>query len=320
MTVMQPLFSLLSPAGSGARLSILIWHRVLPRPDPIFPDEMHAARFDQTLAWLKQAFRVLPLPEAIAGLKAGRLPNRAAAITFDDGYEDNYSVAMPLLKKHGLDATFFITTGFIDGGRMWNDSIIETVRRAPDGLLDAGRFGQHALGDAVSRRCAIDALIGQIKYLDMAERQAVVDGLAQQAGVQLPQDLMMSAAQVRAMHAAGMTIGAHTRSHPILSRLSLPDARDEIATGRDELEAMIGARVGLFAYPNGRPHQDYEREHVSLVRELGFDAAVSTAWGASRPGDDLFQLRRFTPWDTRPLAYGLRMARNYFANGQFALA
>lgn len=320
MSVISPFLSLFSSSGQRAPLSILIWHRVLPQQDAIFPEEMYAARFDATLTWIKREFQALPLPEAIVGLREGRLPSRALAITFDDGYEDNYSVAMPLLRKHGLTATFFIATGFIDGGRMWNDSIIETVRHAPKGVFEAGRWGQYVLADPASRRQAINALIGQIKYLEIDERQNVVDVLVRQAGLSLSDKLMMTSGQVHAMHAAGMTIGAHTCSHPILTRLTTQDAMAEIANGKAELETMVGARVGLFAYPNGRPHQDYERQHVDMVREAGFDAAVSTAWGASRHGDDLFQLRRFTPWDTSRLASGVRLARNLFANAQHPLA
>ncbi|HEX5127753.1 MAG TPA: polysaccharide deacetylase family protein [Rhodocyclaceae bacterium] len=307
---MRPLLSLLSPAGARGRLSILIWHRVLPAQDAIFPEEMHAARFDATLGWIKRAFNVLPLHAAAAQLKTGTLPARALAITFDDGYEDNHSVALPLLRKHGLTATFFIATSFIDGGRMWNDTVIETVRRASVGAFDAGEFGRYELGDANTRRAAIDSLIGKIKYLGFDARRAAVDALAARAGVTLPHDLMMSADQVRDLKAAGMTIGAHTRSHPILAKIAQEDALAEIAQGRAELEEMIGERVTLFAYPNGRPDQDYRSEHVVMVREMGFDAAVSTTWGASRHGDDPFQLRRFSPWDTSRGKFLTRMGFN----------
>lgn len=111
----RPLFSTLSPAGSGARLSILIFHRVLPAPDPLFPGEPDAQRFDEICRWLAKWFRVLDLNDALAGLRRGDLPARAAAITFDDGYADNSDVAVPILQRHGLTATFFIATGYVDG-------------------------------------------------------------------------------------------------------------------------------------------------------------------------------------------------------------
>jgi peptidoglycan/xylan/chitin deacetylase (PgdA/CDA1 family) len=88
-------------------------------------------------------------------------------------------------------------------------------------------------------------------------------------------------------------------------------AADQIARGRRWLEQALGERVSLFAYPNGRPGVDYAPDvHPALVRELGFDAAVSTHWGAARAGTDCYQLPRFTPWDRGRTRFGLRLARN----------
>jgi hypothetical protein len=83
-----------------------------------------------------------------------------------------------------------------------------------------------------------------------------------------------------------------------------------MAAGRAKLEEITGAPVRLFAYPNGRPLRDYRPEHAALARELGFEAAVSSAWGAARPGDDLYQIPRFTPWDRPNWRFGLRLATN----------
>jgi len=301
----------LSPGGAHG-LSILIYHRVLPQPDPLFPGEVDRVEFDKQLALLKSRFTVLPLLDAVRLARAGRLPPRAACITFDDGYADNAEVALPLLQGHGLHATFFIATGFLNGGRMWNDSVIETVRRAPDGVLDATTLGlgSHPLHTIEDRRRAIPALIGQLKYLPMEERLRQVTRLSELAGGPLPDDLMMTTAQLHKLQAAGMGIGAHTVSHPILAKLPPEQAQREIGEGKQALEAMLGAPVTLFAYPNGKPGEDYLAEHVDMVRALGFEAAVSTARGAARKGPDMFQLPRFTPWDRSPRRFVLRLARN----------
>ncbi|MEJ6002467.1 polysaccharide deacetylase family protein [Paucibacter soli] len=312
MSPLRMAISLLSPAAAGARLSVFIFHRVLPEPDALFPDEVHAARFDQMLAWIKTWFQVLPLDEAVQQLGAGRLPARAAAITFDDGYEDNDSVARPLLRRHGLTATFFIATGFLDGGRMWNDTVIESIRRTQKAELDLRPLGlgQHALASTEARRAAIAQLLPQLKYQQPEARLALTQRLAHVAEVSLPADLMMRSEQLLAMRRAGMQIGAHTVSHPILARLDLATARQEMAQSKQALEQLLGEPVTLFAYPNGRPGKDYLPEHAQLARELGFQAAVSTAWGAARQGCDPFQVPRFTPWDHDRLRFGLRMIRN----------
>ena len=122
---------------------------------------------------------------------------------------------------------------------------------------------------------------------------------------------MMTADDVGRLHAQGMTIGAHTVNHPILTRISDAEARTEIELSRRHLEEITGASVRLFAYPNGKPTDDYGLRHVEMVRELGFDGAVSTAWGAARRGSDPFQLPRFTPWDRQRWRYGLRLLRNF---------
>jgi hypothetical protein len=91
-----------------------------------------------------------------------------------------------------------------------------------------------------------------------------------------------------------------------------------MADGKHALEAIIGAPVPLFAYPNGKPGQDYLAEHAAMAREIGFEAAVSTSWGSARPASDVFQLPRFTPWDRHPLPFLLRMIQNARRNGDTA--
>ena len=309
------LLSLLSPAGPRARLSILIFHRVLAAPDPLFPDEMHAARFNELCGWLARWFQVLRLDEAVARLRRNDLPARALAITFDDGYADNHDVALPILQRHGLSATFYIATGFLDGGRMFNDTVIEAVRGCRHPVLaldDLGIDGVGALplGDAAQRRAAIDALLKGLKYLQPQARLQRVQQVADRAGAALPDHLMMSSAQVSGLHNAGMLVGAHTVSHPILAVLDAPQARREIDRSREQLQALTGMPVSHFAYPNGMPGRDFSDTTVALVKDLGFDSAVTTGWGAARSGADLHRLPRFTPWDSTRSRFAARMVRN----------
>ncbi len=313
--MLRAAFRLLSPGGPPARLSTLIFHRVLRQPDELFPGEVDARQFDDICRWVKQWFNVLPLDEAVRRLEAGTLPSRALSITFDDGYEDNESVARPILQKHGLTATFFVATGFLDGGRMWNDTIIESVRLTRLQALDLSAwtqadFGHHDLSTPGLRRTAIDVIIGQAKYLEPAERLRFTRFLAEAAQVDVPDDLMMRSDQVRSLRRAGMQVGAHTVSHPILAKLGDQEARHEMSHSKQHLEALLGEPVTLFAYPNGRPGDDYLPVNVAQARDCGFAAAMSTVWGTSRQGDDLFQLRRFTPWDRTRMRFGLRLAGN----------
>jgi peptidoglycan/xylan/chitin deacetylase (PgdA/CDA1 family) len=317
----HPLFRFLanrlSPGGPNARLSILIFHRVLPEPDPLFPSEATVESFDAQMGLLKSLFNVLPLPEAVERLQAGTLPARAAAITFDDGYADNLTLALPILQKHELHATFFIATSYLNGGRMFNDTVIESIRRSPHAQLDLSDLGlgAHDLGSDAAKAKAIGKILPQVKYQPLDARDTTVVAITARAGAaRLPDDLMMTTTQLKQLHAAGMEIGGHTHRHPILAKLDNTEAQAEIAAGKAWLEETLGDRVRLFAYPNGKPGADYLPEQAGIVRGLGFDAAVSTQRGVSAAGTDRYQLRRFTPWDTNRTAYALRLLQNLQGN------
>lgn len=314
--MLSPLLNWLSPAGPQARLSVLIFHRVMPEPDALFPDEMHARRFDEVCGWIKSWFNVLPLDQAVARIAGASLPARAACITFDDGYADNFHVALPILQHHGLTATFFIATDFLDGGCMWNDSVVESVRNTKCATLDLSCLGLgcHATGSLGQKQRTIADLIPQIKYLPAAHRILTTAQIAQLAQARSPRDLMMRSEELVALHRAGMQIGAHTQSHPILALLDADQTRREIHGSKHFLERLLGERIGLFAYPNGKPGEDYTPLTVDVVRSLEFDAAVSTAWGTTGAGDDVFQIRRFTPWDKSRLRFGARMVGNLYKN------
>ena len=289
----------------------MIYHRVLSQPDALFPGEPDAGRFDAQLALLKGWFNLLPLPEAVQRLREERLPPRALAITFDDGYADNCTVALPILQRHDVRAAFFIATDYLDGGRMWNDTVIESVRGCllPDlDLSDLG-LGAQPIRTPQEKSRAIASILGRFKYLPQEERETKAAALANRCGVALPDRLMLTGDQLRKLHKAGMTIGAHTASHPILANLPDQEARRDIAIGKERLERAIGEPVRFFAYPNGRPGQDYGAAHVRMVRELGFEAAFSTAVGTAGARSDLFQLPRFRPWGRTTTRYALRLAQ-----------
>ena len=289
---------MLAPPGPGARLSILIYHRVLGETDPIFPSEPTTAAFEAQMAAVKAAFNVLPLPEAIARLKAGTLPARAACITFDDGYADNYTLALPILQKHGLHATFFIATAYMNGGRMFNDTVIEAVRRAKDDSIDLQDLGlgRHDISTPQAKARAIGHILPIVKYQPLDQREETVAALAQKVtSALLPTNLMMTTAQLKALHGAGMEIGGHTDRHPILANLDEGETRAEIQAGKAWLESTLGSRVRVFAYPNGRPGKDYRPEQARIVESMGLEGAVSTQWGVSSRTTDPYQLARFTP-------------------------
>lgn len=292
----------------------LIFHRVLEQTDPMSPNEPTAAWFEQLIRMLTANFELIGLAEAVDRAAASRLSGPSISITFDDGYADNYRVALPILEAFGAPATFFVASGFIDGGRMWNDTIIETVRRLAPGPheFDLPDDTVLELSDWDSRRRAAAAVITAWKHLPPAERQSRVDRLARRTP-DLPDGLMMTTGQLRALAATpGATVGGHTRSHPILASLSPGEARDEIEGGKRDLEMLLQRDLTLFAYPNGRRDRDYHAEHAELARQAGFTAAVATDWGTLDAATDRFAIPRFTPWARNLDRFALDLVRCHY--------
>lgn len=315
--------AIVSPAGRRARLSILIYHRVLEERDWLVPGTIDAPTFQWQMSALAQHFRVLPLGEALRRREEGSLPSRAAAVSFDDGYEDNARIALPILSRLGIPACFFVATGFLDGGIMWNDVVIESLRhtRRKEIDLDAIGVGHVSIDSPSERRAVLRDIIKALKYLPTEERESAVEMVRRATGAaDGGAPLMMSSADVQRLHQAGMEIGGHTVTHPILAQLDPERSRAEIGDGRLRLQEIVDAPVELFAYPNGKPGTDYTAEHVRLVRDLGFRAAVSTRWGAVSADEDGYQLPRFTPWDRTPARFVLRLLRNCVRRSEPGLA
>lgn len=292
------------------RLLVLIYHRVLPQADPMYPYDPDVPTFAHQMRALAQDFNVLRLGEAVERLERRELPARAVAITFDDGFADNVTQALPVLTELGLTATFFVATGYLDGGCMFNDCVIAACREAPAGTWVTGttEFGTVNAGDSDSRPALAYDMIRRLKYLDAARRMDCAMRLLESASAASPAGIMMTHAQLRELRGAGMDFGGHTRGHPILARLSDAEAQREIAGGRTDLEDLTGRPIELFAYPNGQPGRDYGLREVAVVRRLGFRAALSTAWGFADSWSDPYQISRVGSWGASAWRFSLRLA------------
>jgi peptidoglycan/xylan/chitin deacetylase (PgdA/CDA1 family) len=300
-------------ASGRQRLLILTYHRVLAEFDPLLPSEPTARDLVEQLAIFTETCTVLPLGAAIEHLKQGSLPRAALCITFDDGYQNNHAVALPVLREFGVSASFFIATGYLRGGLMWNDQVIESVRTHSGATLDLSAlgFGTYEMGSDEQKLQSLAVLLSKLRYLAPSERQKTVDSIARHIGARLPERLMMTAAEIAALRSAGMEIGGHTVNHTILTTLSEAEAEREITHSRADLEAILGEKVGLFAYPNGRPSLDYAATHVACLRRLGFAAAVTTGRGYAASHTDVFELPRVALWNMSRLRTQLHLLRAY---------
>ncbi len=192
-----------SPAGIRGRLTILMFHRVHERPDSLFPNQMHAAMFRERMRWIRTWFNVLPLDQATTRWLAEALPARALAITFDDGYADNCTVALPILRQLDLHATFFVSTAF----HRWRAACGTTPsskqsaeRLATYSTSRASVLARIASATPEERRQAINAILRQLKYLSSTHRQTQTVAIAAAGeGPSLAKDLMMTATQLRSL-------------------------------------------------------------------------------------------------------------------------
>lgn len=309
------LLRLVAPGGRHGRLMILTYHRVLEHPDPLLPSEPDAGRFASQMEVLAMNCSVLPLPEAARRLREGTLPPAAVCITFDDGYRNNLDIATPVLQRYGLPATVFVMQNAIEAGIMWNDLVIEAVRRAPDTVdLSAVGLGSVGLPPAAERAPFVLKVLEAYKYQSMQERWHQVHDLYRQVTDDPPPRLMLNESELRSLASAGIDVGGHTVNHPILAKLPEDQARREIADGAAWLARTLGRPPVSFAYPNGRPGRDFDATHMRIAREVGLELAVSTEWRCATRGADPFALPRVSFCDSPASQLHSRVMRTFLAS------
>lgn len=311
--IKKKILETLSPAGPRGRLMILTYHRVPADPDSLLPEEPDADRFREQMRWMRSYCDLLPLPEAAERLMQGDIPARAASITFDDGYADNFEVAAPILDELGIPATFFIATGAVETGAMWNDRVIEGVRYA-DRVVDVAELHSLEVEDlpvecAADRIRAIATIIDRIKYLESDHRASIAEAVYRSSCGDRPLRLMMDSAMVAGLAAKGHDIGAHTVSHPILTAVDARVAAAEIEKSRDWVATVTGSEPRSFAYPNGKRGVDFDESHMKMIRDAGFRLAVSTDWGCATRTSDSSALPRFTPWEYDRFGFWSRLIK-----------
>jgi peptidoglycan/xylan/chitin deacetylase (PgdA/CDA1 family) len=296
------------------KVAILFYHGVSARKsfDGISNYQgkhIRLSRFRAHLRFLARRYRVMPLPEVIDALRTGKpLPHYTAVITFDDGYENNATVALPALKSEGLTAAFFLTSSLIASDRcLWVDEI-EQVLAATDRAEVVVRTekGEERLPlSTEDARRAADRRMREIgKRLPDAEKRRWLAEFYERNRIDPPKASgdyrFMGWSQVRDLRAAGMTIGSHTVTHAIVTRLEPEEMEREVGEARKACETALGEKCETFAYPNGRAG-DFDGKTTALLRELGFSCGLTTVHGLVAPGDDLYTLNRMGVGDATTL-------------------
>jgi peptidoglycan/xylan/chitin deacetylase (PgdA/CDA1 family) len=293
------------------RLLILCWHNI--DPTPAFPAPEGAGRlgFERQLGLLRRYTNVLSLPDVLDSVEAGEeLPARAVVLTFDDGYRDALTVAVPLLDRVGLPATFFLVPEFLSGRlRPWWEDLADAfdATRARE-LLWNDRL--HHLQTAGERRAAHDCLLPTLKRLDGIGRARAVTRLRDTLLPEEPaptRQYFIDWAGARALLAAGHHVGSHSRSHAILSRERPADQADELVAARAELEVGLGTTVDTLAYPNGTA-DDYDEATIAHARAAGYRCGLTTRTGLATRDGPRYEMRRVVIGPTTDIASVVRAA------------
>jgi peptidoglycan/xylan/chitin deacetylase (PgdA/CDA1 family) len=294
--------------GRRPRAVVLVYHRIGERSLDPWHLMIDPEIFSRQMETLARDWSPLSLAELVEGFHGQRLPERAVAVTFDDGYADNLELAAPILAEHGIPATLFVATGLLEaGGPPWWDelaSLLLEPARLPSTLtLSSGNGDRWSIPPVAAdeRRPAANALPPweaepgtrlrafydvwlALRPLDAPTREAALDEIAEWADAPRPSGrVLLTWEQLREFAALpGFELGAHTLTHPALPNCSPEDARAEIAGSADRLRERVGVEVAQFAYPFG----SWNRSIARLVADLGFRAAYTTdgsaiSWSSS---------------------------------------
>jgi peptidoglycan/xylan/chitin deacetylase (PgdA/CDA1 family) len=296
---------------------VLTFHRVDDENDPFLPS-LATARFAARMAHIARHYVVLPLEELADRARRGVVPRNALAITFDDGYRSNLTHAAPILAGHGLPATIFLASSYIGTPHaLWFDRLALALKNSRRGEVRLGDGPPLPLTTIEERLRALDAGQKYFKALPYREHRPQLERVLaslEPAVPEPPKRFMLSWDEVHALRGLGFSIGAHTETHPILSRLEVEDARREIQGSRRAIERAVGKPVTAFAYPNGGV-ADYSPTTVGLVAEAGFTCAVTTRRGLNTRATPPLELRRGGAWDMHLPTYALQTAYYQLTDG-----
>ena len=280
-------------------LRVLTYHRVAEPVDAdLFPGLISAtpSGFARQMEYLRAHWHVVSLPEVLDAYRTrSPLPHRAVLITFDDGYVDFEQHAWPVLAGMGLSATLFVPTAYPDcpGRAFWWDRLFEAVVRGEGALRVETSIGALSLASDAEGRKAFGRLRSAVKTLPHRRATALVDEVCRGLGVTSHRNPVLGWDSLRSLARAGVSICAHTRSHPQLDCLPEDDAREEIVSSLGDVRREIGDLLPVFAYPDGR----FDSSTVRILGEEGVELAFTTRRGINRvTSAHPLRLRRIPVW------------------------
>jgi len=278
----------------GSSFAILCYHRVGTEGIPYYCT-LEPSVFEMQMRYLREHFRVVSLGQLCEEIRNPSGSGQAVAVTFDDGYSDLYTHALPILRKYQIPATIYLIADCVRTGEVaWYDKIFLALQIASGPTLTLPLLpGEFKLGSPEQRIATATQIVSILRRTPAALKNKICSAL--EAQFALPAEKlagrMLSWTQIREMRAAGIDFGAHTLSHPVLSQLTDREVATELADSKRFLEEGLGEPVLDLAYPFGRP-EDYGARTPAIAAQCGYRSAVTTTRGLNAPGADLHTLRR----------------------------
>jgi peptidoglycan/xylan/chitin deacetylase (PgdA/CDA1 family) len=278
-----------------SKFGILCYHRVGTEGVPLY-SRLHPDVFEAQMRYLKAHYRVVPLAQLIRELKEGARVPLTLAVTFDDGYQDLHRYALPVLTKYSIPATVYLIGACIESGEApWYDRIYSMLETFDEPIVEfeLGEPRRFSLLSWQDRLEAAWEIVCFLRSIPDVCRRAWCEDIWSRYPVDEKRlaNRMLNWKQVHEMRLAGVSFGAHTMTHPIVSRLDVSQFPAELMDSKQLLESRIGEPIDDFAFPFGKP-EDISTTARAYLGQCGYRSAVSTVQGHNLSDSDLLGLRR----------------------------
>ncbi len=288
--------------GKGA--AILMYHSVLEDPARVSDSlggMIHPrAVFEGQMELIAREFNPLTLDQVAQFVRAEQdIPERSVVVTFDDGYVDNYEMAMPILDRMGVPATFYVTVDCVENRRLpWPSRLRFSFRKTVTQNWNDETGKLWTLGSPQERELAYLAVCDRVAVLAGADLERRLAQIESELDARLPDDagqLMMTWDQVQALASHGHLVGSHTMTHPNMAHVRRQEARREFVDSKHRMEAHINTEITHFSYPCPALSPNWTEQTAEESRRAGYKTAVTTSPGLARKGDNPLALKRVRP-------------------------
>lgn len=279
---------------------ILYAHRILEESEPYFYflkglDYMTTVEFKKKILYIKRHYKFITLSDYVKKKKAGEDLNRCIVLTFDDGYRSIYANVFPFLKEHKIPFTVFITTGLMSGvPTYWYDRLLSAVMKTQKNSISCPKLGNAVLrlDSLKKKRDSSQRIAVMLKSMPDSQKESVlseiIEYLGAEADLSSETDLYLTWDQILEMRNSGLvTIGSHTLTHPLLTKINLERAVNEIEESGKIIEQKLGVKTEFFSYPNG----NYNSTIQSIVKDSGYSAAFTVNIDSGMD-DNIFSIPR----------------------------